>query len=388
MIGCTDDYQAMLVRQPGSQTGQGLTPQTVGSLSEIVSVTWGRVWKRYSECIISVTKCPDNCEFITSSQNWTGIDSWAHEIWLYRDGKPAWQGPIVQIRETIETSDKPGMFILTARDVVQWLYAREIREAYAQTWTSPGVAQSLVNTYFAVDDPDLVRNVVVYPFSSGDITVEYDAAQFTVGQKWDELISGGLTYSTVGRSIHIMDNVPPNYDHPFVFDADRIMGEIELVQDGLDYGNHIVGLGEGISYGLGPTGDDYSYYGKVTFPPNRFNDVKDLGQLQDITNTLYNSKRNLTPQLVVPEGSALAPDTEIYNETWTMGEENLRYALPLFIAGFRYDIRVGEQFCDPATYPMVLSELAVSWTAESEDEQREKVMVSLANMAAGEDVEG
>lgn len=378
-VGCADEYTALIVRQPGNMTGQGTTPQAMGTVSEMVSVTWGRVRKRASECVVTMTKCPDNCQFITSSNNWTGIDPWAHEIWLYRDGALAWQGPIMTIRETRDR------FIITARDMIAWVYAREIREYYSQTWTVPGVANSLLNTYFPPDDPDLLRHKVYFPNTAGTITVQYDPAQYTIGQKWDELVNAGLDFTTLGRAIYIMGTIPPNYNQPFLIDADQIVGEIELMKDGLNYGSHIVGLGEGLAYGVGPWSPDRQYYGKVTWPPNRFNDIKNYGQLQGVTHDFYNAKRLLTPQLTIPAGSTLAPTTDIYNDGWVMNSEQLKLAFPFIIPGFRYDVRTGEEFCDAATYPMVFGELAVSWTAENKGET---VAVSFDTMAAADDVVG
>lgn len=378
-IGCAGGYQAMIVRQAGDMTGQGIKPESAGMLKEIVTARWGRVRKRAAEAQVVVTKCPSNCGFITQSANWTGIDPWAHELWMWRDGALAFQGPIVEIRETRNT------FIITARDMVQWLYAREIREPYDQTWTVPGVAHSLINTYFTPSDPDLMRHVVTFPYSSGSITVQYDRSQYTVGQKWDELTSNGLDYTTVGRSIYIMDNSrPPNYDYPFMIDADKILGDIELQKNGLDYGNHVVCLGEGIVYGIGPSASDEAYYGKVTFPPNRFNMVKDQGQLNNVTHDFYQAKRNLTPRLVVPQGSGLSPDTVVYNELYELSENAAKMAFSHFIPGFRFDVRVGEEFCQQGSYPMVLSELAVMWDP-SGDGSPETTNVSFENLPAGDD---
>ena len=212
-IGCPDSYSALIVRQAGDMTGQGSAPEPMGTLKEISSLRWGRVLKRAAEAQVVASKCPNNCSFLTSSSNWTGIDPWAHELWLYRDRSTAFLGPIVDIKETRDS------FIITARDMVQWMYAREIREYYNQTWTAPGIAHSLANTYFAPSDPELLAHIVPFSYGSGLMSVEYDRAQFTVGQKWDELVSNGLAYTTVGRSIYIMENRPPNYESPFLIDA-------------------------------------------------------------------------------------------------------------------------------------------------------------------------
>lgn len=369
-IGCPEGYSVVLVRQPGNMTNQGVTPEPVGTLSEIISLSWGRtLTSGASESTVTSTKCYANCGLVTQNSNWTGIDPWAHELWLYRDGALCWQGPIVNIRETRDS------FIFTARDVLEWVYHREIVSFYAQTYTATGIASSLINTFFVNDDPDIISHKVTFPYATGEMSVKYDRAQFTVGQKFDELTQAGLEYSTLGRAIYLMGPRPANDDAPFLINLADIIGDAEIVKDGLDYGDHIVGLGEGITFGIDPSANHRQYYGKVTYPPTRFPNVTNISQLQAISKIFYEAKSNLSPQLVIPSGSTLSPSTTVYAENYAMKEENLRLAFSHFICGFQYNVQVSEPFCQPAQYPMRLSELAVSW-----DDEGEKVAVSFDSL--------
>lgn len=372
-IGCAESYSVQLVRQPGNMTSQETTPAPAGPLSEIESVSWGRrLTQGASECVVEASKCYTNCGLLTASSNWTGVDPWAHEVWVYRDGELCWQGPIVQIRETKDS------FVITARDILEWVYHREIISYYNQTYTASGIASSLVNTFFINDDPDLIRHKVTFPYSTGEMSVEYDRAQYTIGQKFDELVQSGLEYSTLGRAIYLMGPIPPNSAAPFLLDAEDIVGDAEIVKNGLDYGNHVVGLGEGLSQGLGPSNQDREYYGKVTYPPTRFPDVVNEAQLLNVTQTLYDSKRNLSPQLVIPAGSSLSPQGTIYADNYVLSNENLKLGLSHLMCGYQYNVRVGEPFCRPATYPMRLSEMAVRWSADG----GENVAVSFGSLPA------
>jgi len=113
----------------------------------------------------------------------------------------------------------------------------------------------------------------------------------------------------------------------------------------------------------------------------RFNDVRDDAQLQSLTIDLYDELRDLRPQLVVPSGSALSPETDIFKTGYSFPVAFRLVDQPIpalvdLIPGHRYDVQVGESFCQSATYPMRLGQLAVTWT----DKQGEKIAVSLTTL--------
>lgn len=372
-IGCAQDYRVLIMRQPGNMTGQQKQPVAVGEMSEIESLRWGRILSDNASAQITVNKCPANCRLFSAGDtfNWSGIDPWAHEIWIYRDGALAFMGPIVYIRET------PTSFIVDAQDMIAWVGRREIINFYTNTNNPTQIAYNLLTTFFPASDPDLIDYVLVLGNASGSITVEYDAAQYVILQKWSDLVQAGFNYTTFGRRIFLYGENPPNINNPYVLDAKDLLGDVEIVKDGLDYGNHVVGLGEGLTSGVGPSAGDQSYFGKVTFPPTKFSDIRVQAQLDSVTTTFYGVKRDLTPQLVIPSGSTLSPNAEIYNLGYTFTAAD-PLALNELVCGLRYDVQVNEPFCQSGRYPMKLSELSVTWDAD----QLEQVAVTFVGISS------
>lgn len=371
IINCPDGYRAMIVRQPGNMTGQGLTPNSLGEVVEITNLMWGRIDNEAASASLSFTKCSNNCSMWSmSNSRWSRFDPWAYELWIYRDHQIAFMGPIVFMRE------RANDFYIEARDLIAWVGRREIKDYYTNTGSASTIALSLINTFFvpALQDPDLVQHVMQINAGGSSITVEYDRAQYNILDKWRDLIPSGLHYTTVGRNIILQDQFPHNNDHPFVLNATDILGDVEIVKDGFDFGTHVVGLGEGITFGIGPSASDLAYYGKVTYPPTKFSEVKNQVQLDSVTTGFYDDIRNLRPQLVIPNQSALAAGTEIMNNGYGVGLGNfVGIALEELICGLRYDVNVGEPFCTSGRYPMRLAELRVTWTPN----EGEKVAVSL-----------
>lgn len=368
VIGCTDNYAVMIMRQPGNMTTQGSTPAAIGEIVELTSLQWGRVDNEISAAEVVFTKCPTNCSLLAPPElNWTGVDPWAHEIWIYRNGLVAWMGPIVYIRE------RPDEFVIQARDMIAWIGHREIINFYTRTDTPAGIAYDLLQTFFPPSDPDLLGYVAFLIDSPATLTVEYDRAQYVILDKWRDLVSAGLHFTTMTRNVLISGRYPANSDNPYVLNASDILGDCEIIKDGLNYGDHIVGLGEGLTFGIGPTANDLAYFGKVTYPPTRFNDIRVQAELDGITAEFYNDMRNLTPELVVPSQSALSSETEIINTGFNFVQFPNQVALQDLICGMRYDVQVDKPFCTPAMYPMRLVEVQVTWDAKS----GEKIAVSL-----------
>jgi hypothetical protein len=371
IINCPDNYTALVVRQPGNMTAEGLTPNALGEVTEITGLSWGRIDNDVANATLSFTKCPSNCGiWARDDSRWSRFDPWAYELWIYRDSEIAFMGPILFMRE------RPHEFSIEARDLIAWVGRREIKDYYLNTGTPSTIATSLINTFFvpALQDPDLVQHVMQLNAGGSSITVEYDRAQYNILQKWRDLVEAGLHYTTLGRNILLQDQFPDNNLYPFVLDATDILGDCEIIKDGSEFGTHVVGLGEALTFGIGPSASDLAYYGKVTYPPTKFSDVKIQAELDAVTTSFYNDIRNLRPQLVIPDNSSLATGTEIINNGYSVGLGNfVGIALQELICGLRYDVVVGEPFCSNGRYPMRLSEMRVTWNPND----GERVAVSL-----------
>ena len=375
-IGCAENYSALIVRQVGDGTGQGTTPVAVGEISEITSLEYGRILSCTSGARIEFTRCPTNCGFMSIP-----VKPWAYELWIYRDGLLAWCGPITIKHEKRESES----FELIAWDITGWNSRRRIGNNYTITNNPTSIAINLAQTFFdgtiSRPDPGFLSYVQFLGFATSTITVEYDEFQYSVGQKWAELVLAGFSYTTMGRYTLVWGETAPNINDPFVIDSQEIIGEMELIEDGTDFATRVVGMGEGIWSSLGPGPGDIVYYGGVDWPTVRYSGVTSQAQLDSIVLGLYQEKRDMSPTLVIPTGSSLAANTDIqptgYNITYAT-----QIALPELVCGLRYDIQVAsEQFCQPGRYPMRLDEVKVTWTPETQ----EKIAVGFGTLGFPEE---
>jgi len=350
-------------------TLQGQHPTVTGQLSDIASVEWGRILNDIATATIVVTKCPDNCAlFAEPFEDSVPARPWSHEVRIFRDNTVAFEGPIVRVR------DRPTEIEILAYDMVGWVNRREVREAYTHTGDAVTIAANLLDTYFPPSDPWLMYQVL--NTAVGSLDVEYDRAQYVIGQKWADLVKSGLNYSTLGRHILMFGQTPANVSTPYLLNIGDILGEAELLLDGLDFGTHAVCLGDGLAHGVGPTASDEALFGKVTYPPTRFPDVRDQADLVVLTEAFYDRKRDMKPRLVIPSGSTLSSSAEIYATGYELYSDVELVALPQLMCGFRYDIQVQEPYCHPGRYPMRLGQLKVAWTPE----KGETVQVSFTDL--------
>ena len=374
-IGCAENYTALIVRQPGDATNQGIMPSALGSIEEITSVEWGRVLSSVSTARIQFTRCPSNCGFMDH------VDPWAYELWLYRDGVFAFGGPIVVNRNARES----GVFELIAWDVTGYNARRTMRDYYTNTDNPTSVAADLAATFydgtFDYPNPAFTEYITFLGLSTSTVTVEYDPDLYTVAAKWSEMVNAGFNFSTLGRYTLMMGETSPNISNPFVIDATDVLGEMELVQDGTDFAIRVVGTGDGISTYSGAVPTEVEYFGMIDWPPIRYSGITNPAQLGQLTVALLNQKRDISPELVIPSGSSLSSSTEIYSLGYEL-DLATPVALKDLVAGMRYDIQVdGEQFCKPGRYPMRLNEVRVSWSPQGQ----EKIAVSLSTLGFPEE---
>lgn len=367
-IGCASGYSALIVRQPGEATNQGNTPTVLGSIDEITHLEWGRIKNAASAATLTATACPTNCSLLARTS------PWAYELWLYRDTEFAWGGPILIKR------DMAGTLQIQALDVTTYLKRRTIHAHYSNTNDPVDIAADLAFAYFlGVEDPQFFANLSIVSNQPDNISVEYDPNQYTVGEKWADMVTAGASYTTLGRYTFLTGQKAPNYLSPYLIDATDIIGNLELIEDATQFATRVTGLGEGITSVLGPTTPDLEYYGLIDLPPVKYQGITNQTQLDNLTQQLYNQHNQLQPQLVIPDGSALASGTEIINQGTNVSTFT-KVALEDLIPGLRYDIQIGETHCAPGIYPMQLNELKVTWTPDTQ----ETINVSFTNIGPTE----
>lgn len=371
LIDCVDSYSALIVRQPGTGTSQGHTPAAVGSIDEITSLEWGRLRSGVSSARIVFTRCPNNCALME-----TPVRPWAYELWIYRNNILVWCGPIVfklldRVSETFE---------LNAWDITGWNSRRTIDVHYTNTDDATSIAANLVAEFFDGtffhSNPAYEEYLVFLGLASSIVTVEYDAWQYQVADKWADMVTAGFNYTTMGRYTIIMGERAPNIAQPFILDASNITGNMQLVEDGTNFADRATALGEGALVSTGPFGAEAAYYGTVDWPSVKYQGITSTIQLGDLAQALVDEKRDPSPQLVIPSGASLASETMI-TQTGFSVTTSTPIALPDLVCGMRYDVQIGpDEFCASGTYPMLLEEVRGTWTPEA----GEKIAVSLGRL--------
>lgn len=369
---CPRSYGVSIMRQPGDMTQLGTSPPGLGSLTDIVSVSWTRVRSSQGVATVFATGCGANNELLVKNQNL--IDPWAFELVIHRDSRIALMGPILDIVWHAESQ----LWEITAGDIMTWTKVRVIEPAFSNPSPQDAatILRDLLNLYFNNndDDPDLYRNVMFLGTSASQVQVEYKTRSFTVDDKVRELINMGANYAVVGRAILIFGEDPPNLDKSMVISGDDVTGDVGLFKSGRSpFATGVVGRGRGITSRLFAGSINEGYFGEVT-RITQFDGITDVSELSDLTTAWRNTVNVMRHDLDISAGATLSQSAVFSGETVLMDGT---YALDFLIPGYRYDIAIS-----PPTYPikgifpMRLDKLSVSWTPT----EGEKVGVSFVTL--------
>ncbi|WP_327385080.1 hypothetical protein [Streptomyces sp. NBC_01207] len=223
------------------RNGEVVTPATT-----LVYVEWQRLLDDTSTAIIRINPDGDCCERLSL------IRSWRHKLIIYRDGRPVWEGPILQVEWRF------GEVEITAGDVLAWLDRRVPHETKSFTATElTDIATWLIEDGFAPDDPGHDVMVVAPTGITGDRAYTIDTDQ--TGDHLRDLAETGLDYTAVGSTIVLLPE-----DHSAVVgaltDADMPEGLV-VAEDGVSLATRWVVHGDEDTAVKGEAGGVDSYYG-------------------------------------------------------------------------------------------------------------------------------
>ncbi|MEU8870429.1 hypothetical protein AB0D24_04550 [Streptomyces javensis] len=180
-VGC-GTHTARIVDRDGA---------VITDANTLMSVEWTRVLDDVSTATVVVQPEGDCCAAMGQ------IRSWRHNLVIYRQGRPMWEGPIVVAywrRDGVE---------LRAADILGWLDRRvphhDIRFKAEDLTT---IATWLIEDGFDPDDPDHLVEVVEPTRIRGDRAYQIDVGQ--TGDHLRDLAETGLDYTAVGRRILLM----------------------------------------------------------------------------------------------------------------------------------------------------------------------------------------
>jgi hypothetical protein len=218
-------------------------------LPSISSGQWDRRVDEISEATVTVEKgrAASACSAELGS-----ITPFAHELTVYRDAEPVWQGPISKVTETRTT------VTVDARDVLYYLDARVNSETYSFTGAAAMdlslIAGWLIRNGLHRDDPNVEQWLQIT--ESGIIGERAAYAQSVVIlDELAELGRNGLDFTTVGRRIIVAPELGPLVPvRARLTDAD-FLGDLEVEVSGDDAGTRWIVEGAATETDTGESGE-------------------------------------------------------------------------------------------------------------------------------------
>lgn len=216
-----------------------------GEIKPLERVQWGRKRDDIANCIIDTNGFDQDCCTLLGN-----LQSWAHELVVYRDKERVFEGPITRITYTSENVQ------IEAKDVMAYLYRRVMRQGYNDTYrrvdltpkTPPqpigqpgGGPYTIVGQNTVVDralqitlnalayqDPNVLPYVTAIR-NAGDATEQRNIPDYAKSA-WEEIddlaATAGLDYTTVGRRI-------------LYWDTHRTIGRLPEMRDG-DFSDPVI----------------------------------------------------------------------------------------------------------------------------------------------------
>lgn len=287
----------------------------VGELTPLSSVRWERVRDDISTAQVSVptTEC---CELLGE------VRCILHELHIYRNGEPVWEGPITRIEYE---HDQVQLF---AEDVLWQAKRTVLDQGYDQTY--PNITSVLTRMDWLLRDKCYALhgdpwNVVshLHPITHpGDPRTSrvVNAYQFYVWEDFDKYAEdSGSDYTVVNRDVYYFDghlawSIIPPLDPSFLSQFPRIV----------EYGNELATQGF-VTNGQGQAGSatnaGVGEYGFVDFLVSNVQEgtVAPAATPEEVANWAVTAAHNIddrypTPvAVIVPENTSLMPDSP-----WTM----------------------------------------------------------------------
>ena len=216
-----------------------------GEIKPLQRVQWGRKRDDIANCLINTNGFDqDCCELLGNLQ------SWAHEVVIFRDGERVFEGPITRLTYTSESVE------IEAKDVMAYVYRRVMRQGYNDAYrridltpkTPPkpvgkpgGGPYTILGAGSVVDralqitldalayrDPNVLQYVTALQYPD-DAPLSRIVADYS-RSAWEEIddlaATAGLDYTTIGRRI-------------VYWDTHRTIGRLPEMRDG-DFSDPVI----------------------------------------------------------------------------------------------------------------------------------------------------
>lgn len=285
----------------------------VGQLVDVSQITWDRRRDETSEAqvIVQGDACSRQASLLRD------IEPKRSELVIYRDNERVWEGPVNRVGWHADWVE------IVARDVTDYLFHRPLSIAWDNSYpdvtevttrmgeiieyelTNPftfladdGVTPVQFPAWEDIDPPaNIVDHVVIHHFpNEARTSASTTPFQMTVGEHLDNFArSGGIDYTTVGRSIHVWDVSRSIGQGRTLTEAD-FFGEVIVTAYGSDFASAAFTVAEDGRFG--GAGEPEDYYG----PWAKIFTVYDEDETNPPTQADLNSqaRRNLVGRNPVP----------------------------------------------------------------------------------------
>lgn len=365
-LGCASTYNAE-IRFRG---GGGLWTKIEG----LTNLKWGRKRDDFSEASVTVTKANaglDCCGRLGQTR------TWGHELRIYRNSKPVWEGPIVKITEKRATLD------IEARDLIAWFDRREIAHDYGGG-TNPENTGTLIRTIIsdafpkgnAFLDPGIMAFAVLQDTPGRTTKPDiYWKESTTVGEVVRDLLGTGVLMCTVGRTIYVVSDRAQMAATPYRLGEQDFLTELEVIESGLDAATRGIVVGSqpdqtqspklGSADAPNPAPDfPVNFYGRITRFSSSSN-VSDGATLTGIARAVVASGWPPPVDIQVPNGARLSPEAPV-----DLGQ---------LVPGNPFTVLL-DNYCRKVQQTFRLNELEVTWG----DNEVEEISVSLSSNGPAE----
>lgn len=236
VAGC-GTHQARIIDRSGA---------TIAEADVLAEVEWTRELDEFSSGRVLINPSGDCCDHLRR------VEPWRHELHIFRDGAPVWNGPIIQPEWSA------GQVEIFAADILAWLDRRVPHQSITFGDTDlTDIATWLIEDGFQPDDPGHELYVVGPSGVSGGRSYTINVGQ--TGDHLRDLAETGLDFTAVGRTIILL---PETYTGSIgrLTDSDFPDGLV-IGQDGSNLITRWIVAGDENSGVMGEDGGADPYYG-------------------------------------------------------------------------------------------------------------------------------
>ncbi len=342
VLGCAEKYNILIVAKNGTPLGE----------LPVSEVSWSRLLDDTSEATVVVPLADPACCSILNQ-----INSWHHELQLFRDGKYVWSGPVVKI-----TGSRNSVTIV-ARDLFALIEKRIIHNqicfALACGPVLPGVPADLSVIAAAIIDDALIvdgHNYVIESYLSGYIGERFYQPGESAFNALQETFRLGLDATVLGRKIVLgAANGKAPFGRSATLGCDDFLGNLEFEQDGLSAATRAITIGTGVvGVAVAPGADvngEHPYYGLLEYVSVDRQELDTQALADQAAAAIITNTFPPPTALITPTGSQLSPNAPISIEELVPG------TMTTVIA---------DCLCRDVQADLILLKLEVAWSSEGE----------------------